>query len=79
MQRPVTRRDFLWQAGGGLGGIALSQLLAAEGLLASAEPQSDAAAGGGLHHPAKARRVGDAVHVGRGQSTRHIRLQASVA
>jgi hypothetical protein len=42
------RRRFLWQAGGGLGGIALSYLLGADGLLA---------AGRGPHHPAKARRV----------------------
>ena len=30
----VSRRDFLWQTGGGLGGIALSYLLGANGLLA---------------------------------------------
>lgn len=45
------RRDFLWQAGGGLGGIALAHLLASEGLLAQGAPSK------GLHHPAKARRV----------------------
>jgi hypothetical protein len=37
----VTRREFLWQSGGGLGGIALSAMLA------NAEP----------HHPARAKRV----------------------
>lgn len=47
----LNRRDFLWQAGGGLGGIALAHLLASEGLLAQGAP------GKGLHHPAKARRV----------------------
>jgi hypothetical protein len=42
----MNRREFLWSAGGGLGGIALTAMLA-----------QDAAADGGLHHPAKARRV----------------------
>jgi hypothetical protein len=32
---PLSRRDFLWTSGGGLGGIALASLLGAEGLLAS--------------------------------------------
>uniref|UniRef100_A0A7C2NXX8 DUF1501 domain-containing protein n=1 Tax=Schlesneria paludicola TaxID=360056 RepID=A0A7C2NXX8_9PLAN len=47
-----TRRDFLWQFGGGLGGIALAAML----------QQEDARASGGvltgaLHHPPKAKRV----------------------
>src|SRR5258707_432592 len=33
---PVSRREFLWRSGGGLGGIALMSLLGSEGLLASA-------------------------------------------
>src|ERR1043166_7290581 len=37
----LTRREFLWQSGGGLGGIALSALMA------NARP----------HHPARAKRV----------------------
>ena len=45
----MNRRDFLWSCGGGLGGLALTQLLAESGLLADT-PQ-------GLHHPAKAKRV----------------------
>src|SRR5690349_7019195 len=51
--RVLDRREFLWRFGGGLGGIALTHLLAAQGLLA-------AETGGvlkGLHHPAKAKRV----------------------
>jgi hypothetical protein len=44
----MNRREFLWSSGGGLGGIALSYLLGADGLLA---------APAGRHHPAKARRV----------------------
>src|SRR5436305_5029524 len=57
MQQPVCdRRSFLWQAGGGLGGIALSWLLGQEGLLA-AGPPAKSAPGGGLHHRAKAKRV----------------------
>src|SRR3954452_20747090 len=33
--KPATRREFLWNLGGGLGGIALAQLLADERLLAA--------------------------------------------
>jgi hypothetical protein len=43
------RRNFLWTYGGGLGGIALANLLAESGLLADTPH--------GLHHPAKAKRV----------------------
>src|SRR5215207_650006 len=42
----MDRRDFLFQSGGGLGGIALAAMLADE-----------SAASTGLHHPAKAKRV----------------------
>ena len=34
----MNRRDFLWQYGGGLGGIALASLLGDEGLLAQTGP-----------------------------------------
>jgi hypothetical protein len=51
--RSVSRRDFLWQSGGGLGGIALASMLGQGRALAE---------GGGLfsgipHHPPKAKRV----------------------
>ena len=49
-----TRREFLWQAGGGLGGIALTALLADE--CAFADPPR-AELNGGLHHRATAKRV----------------------
>jgi hypothetical protein len=53
------RRQFLWQLGGGLGGIALAHLLENDGLLASGgsagKPRRDL--NGGIHHRAKARRV----------------------
>jgi len=42
----ISRREFLWQSGGGLGGIALSSLLGMHGLLAanpSAKPRQSAA------------------------------------
>ena len=39
-----SRREFLWQSGGGLGGIALSSLLGVEGLPV---PSAQASAGGG--------------------------------
>src|SRR4051812_27553348 len=47
----MNRREFLWHSGGGLGGIALTALLARDGVLASADGH------GGLHHAPKARRV----------------------
>jgi Protein of unknown function (DUF1501) len=43
----TTRREFLWQAGGGLGGLALAAMLNDEKALAQQNQ----------HHPAKARRV----------------------
>jgi hypothetical protein len=57
------RREFLWNLGGGLGGIALAHLLGHEGLLAAEPvatkdtPQGQPALHGGLHHPARANRV----------------------
>ncbi len=45
----MNRRDFLWQYGGGLGGIALATLLGDDGLLAQDR--------GGMHHRARAKRV----------------------
>ena len=49
---PVTnRRDFLWQSGGGLGGLALTAMLGRDPLLA------DGVLSGTLHHPPKAKRV----------------------
>jgi hypothetical protein len=54
--RHPSRREFLWQSGGGLGGLALSWLLGNDGLLAQAgTPRDDL--NGGLHHRAKAKRV----------------------
>src|SRR5690242_7843013 len=55
MANPLSRREMLWQTGGGLGGIALAWLLGAEGALA--DTGSRGALKGGLHHPAKAKRV----------------------
>jgi hypothetical protein len=52
--KPVTRREFLWKFGGGLGGIAMAHLLGETGLLADTpRPEFN----GGLHHPAKVKRV----------------------
>jgi hypothetical protein len=55
----LDRRGFLWQMGGGLGGIALSYLLGREGLLAGSPTtgKSRPEFNGGLHHKAKAKRV----------------------
>jgi len=56
---PLSRREWLWQSGGGLGGIALAGLLGGENLQAEDEtlPSSTGPTGGVLHHPAKAKRV----------------------
>src|ERR1700745_1490996 len=55
-RRFLSRRDFLWQTGGGLGGIALSYLVRAKDLLVGpAEPRPEF--NGGLHHRARVRRV----------------------
>src|SRR5262245_37537698 len=43
--RPVSRREFLFSSGGGLGGIALATMLGEQGLLAAP------------HHKPRARRV----------------------
>ncbi len=56
-----SRRDFLWHVGGGLGGIALSNLLGRDRLLAAAPAAGGAGLGAalpsGVHHPARAKRV----------------------
>jgi len=52
----TSRRQFLWQFGGGLGGIALAQLLGEAGALAGG-PRPKPEFNGGLHHPAKVKRV----------------------
>jgi hypothetical protein len=58
--RFLSRRELLWTVGGGLGGIALADMLAGQGLLADAsgriEPRGTDL-NGGLHHRARARRV----------------------
>jgi hypothetical protein len=55
----LDRRRFLWNTGGGLGGIALAHMLGSHGLLAadkaSSEPRGRPRSG--LHHPARASRV----------------------
>ncbi len=53
-----SRREFLWNLGGGLGGIALAQMLAEGGWLDEARAgQGAQAAATGLHHTPKAKRV----------------------
>ena len=47
-RRAPTRREFLWQSGGGLGGLALASMLGREDALAQS---------GKLHHAARAKRV----------------------
>src|SRR5437773_7454054 len=61
----LSRREFLWRFGGGLGGVALAHLLGEHGLLAAGEPENSASPGAtlrgclrnGAHHPARAKRV----------------------
>src|SRR5262245_49007281 len=52
----LTRREALWHLGGGVGGIALAQMLGECGLLAD-DAQPQAALNGGLHHRARVKRV----------------------
>lgn len=49
--RPLSRRDFLWSSGGGLGGIALASMLAGDHTL---NASTDAPA---VHFPPRAKRV----------------------
>jgi hypothetical protein len=53
------RRDFLWNLGGGLGGVALAQMLGQDQLLAEdrSAKKNNSKLNGGLHHRAKAKRV----------------------
>lgn len=53
-----SRRQFLWQLGGGLGGIALASLLAEERLRAEGDNATPRGGRPGIpHHPPKAKRV----------------------
>ncbi|HEV3024810.1 MAG TPA: DUF1501 domain-containing protein [Pirellulales bacterium] len=52
-----TRREFLWSYGGGLGGIALAQLLTDGRLLADEALPATLARPASQHYPAKAKRV----------------------
>lgn len=56
-QATLNRRQFLWQSGGGLGGIALASLLGESGFLAAPPAKAAENLNGGLHHPARAKRV----------------------
>ena len=61
-----SRREFLWNSGGGLGGIALAAMLGKDAL---AEPGGKL--GGVLHHPPRAKRV---VQLFMGGAASHIDL-----
>ncbi|OWK37537.1 DUF1501 domain-containing protein [Fimbriiglobus ruber] len=50
-----SRRGFLWQVGGGFGGVALAHLLARDAAAGPDRPRPEF--NGGLHHKAKVRRV----------------------
>jgi hypothetical protein len=52
----LSRREWLFRSGGGLGGIAIAQLLAEAGELPG-PPKPKAELNGGLHHVAKVKRV----------------------
>jgi len=55
--RQVSRREFLWQSGGGLGGIALASLLGSNGLLAADADVARTTPKGALVYPPRAKRV----------------------
>jgi hypothetical protein len=52
----LSRRDFLWRSGGGLGGIALAALFAQENCLGAVAP-GQGVLSGKLQYPPKAKRV----------------------
>ena len=76
--QPFNRREFLWRSGGGLGGIARRTCSAPRGCSrptcreAARRPQRRAAP------PAQGEAGRAALHVGRGQPVRHVRLQAAL-
>jgi hypothetical protein len=51
------RREFLWRFGGGLGGIAMAQMLGLQGLLAEGLVRPKPEFNGGLHHRARVKRI----------------------
>ena len=52
-----TRREMLWQSGGGFGGVALAGLLSDDGFFNSTARAEEGPALKTLHHPAKAKSV----------------------
>ena len=66
-----SRRSFLFESGGGLGGIALASLFASDGELQAGESQAKSVSRMGLHHPPKAKRV---VHFFMSGAASHIDL-----
>ena len=64
---PLSRREFLWQSGGGLGGLALASMLSGESVAAA----TGAATAGVLHHTPKAKRV---IHLFMAGAASHIDL-----
>ena len=48
-----SRRNFLWNIGGGFGGLAASQMLAQD----TQDSPTEVGLNGGLHHPAKVKRI----------------------
>ncbi|HEY2953159.1 MAG TPA: DUF1501 domain-containing protein [Verrucomicrobiae bacterium] len=56
--RCLPRREFLWRFGGGLGGVALAHMLGRNELLGDGVATLPRAGwNGGLHHPAKVKRI----------------------
>jgi len=53
----ISRRELLWQSGGGLGGIALAAMLGEQDVLAAPNAAGGGVLTGKLHHPPKAKRV----------------------
>jgi hypothetical protein len=57
LPRAHSRRDFLFRAGGGFGGLALSWLLARDGQAGEAKPAANPLAARAPHFPARAKSV----------------------
>jgi hypothetical protein len=53
----LSRRQTLLNLVQGLGGVALTSMLARDGVIAAEQPDAATQSSGGLHHPARAKRV----------------------
>ncbi|MDB6034882.1 MAG: hypothetical protein JWM16_5220 [Verrucomicrobiales bacterium] len=71
-RQALSRREFLWRSGGGLGGIALASLLGGEGMLGLAAQAAESGMRPGLpHYKPRAKRV---IQLFMGGAASHLEL-----